>query len=376
MYLESKISDLARACPKGVNPETMVQVADLIVRRNLDLQKCTPDSILACMVEAGALGWNLSPKLCECYLIPFKNKHTGNVECTLMPGFRGLAKLARGDGKIESIIPRVVYHGDEFSVEFEPNTAVHHRPELRDSHRGPVTHVYCAITFTSGRKLYEVMTKDEIEQIRSYSLKKDGSFWRDHWEEMAKKTVIRRACKSLDSTPQLERAIELHDAEFDMETPKKLENNSGHATGQFATDEQAKTYLAECWSYCAKRNAAWLDQCTQPGGEIWPGTKDLITSDWQMDGHLLKWAIGQGLLDPASAEKGIRNHNKGKLVAIPYHQSPKHRNDIKRELVVYLDDLERQERDRMARLHPGEEEEASDADRPEAEIEPPDDTPF
>jgi recombinational DNA repair protein RecT len=328
------------------------------------------------MVEAGSLGWNLNPKLGECYLIPFKNKDTHKTECSLMPGFRGLAKLAKGDKTVEYIIPRVVHRADEFSIEYEPKTTLHHRPELSHALRGPVTHVYVVVSYASGRKIYEVMTREEVEDIRRYSKKADGSFWRDHWDEMAKKTIVRRACKNLDSTPQLERALELHDAEYDMETPQKLENNSGNATGQYASDEQAKAYLSECWEYAARRNAAWLDMCQRAGGGTMPeGTRDLIANDWQMDGHLLKWAIGQGLLDPASAERGSRNHNKGKLVAIPYHQSPKLRNDIKRELVVYLDDLERKERDRMARLHPGDDD-GGDAHRPEAELEPPDDTPF
>ena len=147
--------------------------------------------------------------------------------------------------------------------------------------------------------------------------------------------------------------------------PKPLENNSGHGTGQYASDDQAKAYMDECWAYCSKRNSMWLDKCTQPDGSTWGGARDLINSDWQMDGHLAKWAVGQQLLDPASVEKMHQNRLKGRLVAILWHRDMILKNEIKRELARYIDELERQEAQRMERLNPGEEDDAGDADRPE-----------
>jgi hypothetical protein len=148
--------------------------------------------------------------------------------------------------------------------------------------------------------------------------------------------------------------------------PKPLENNSGHATGQYCSDEDAKAYLDEAWGYCARRNSAWLDKLTRPGGEVWEGAKDLVANDWQMDGHLAKWAVGQELLDPASVEKMHQNRLKGHLVGILWARSPKLRNQIKRELVLYVDNLERLERERMDRLNPPDDE-AGDEERGEVE---------
>ena len=55
----------------------------------------------------------------------------------------------------------------------------------------------------------EVMFKNDIEKIRKSSKSASSSYspWTTHYEEMARKTVIRRLCKYLPSSPELNQAV-------------------------------------------------------------------------------------------------------------------------------------------------------------------------
>lgn len=58
------------------------------------------------------------------------------------------------------------------------------------------------------------MTFDEIEAIRKRSKASSSGPWKTDWDEMAKKTVFRRASKWIQLSPHLDRALE-----HDWDTP-------------------------------------------------------------------------------------------------------------------------------------------------------------
>ena len=113
--------------------------------------------------------------------------------------------LARRSGQIVSISARTVRDGDNFHFEYGLNESLTHIPgENEDS---PITHVYAVAKLKDGGIQFEVMTKKQIEKVREKSKAGDSGPWKDHWEEMAKKTVIRRLFKYLPVSIEMQRAV-------------------------------------------------------------------------------------------------------------------------------------------------------------------------
>ena len=58
-----------------------------------------------------------------------------------------------------------------------------------------------------GGSQFEVMTFNQIESVRKQSKAGDKGPWMTHWEEMAKKTVIRRLFKYLPVSIEIQQAV-------------------------------------------------------------------------------------------------------------------------------------------------------------------------
>ncbi len=124
-----------------------------------------------------------------------------------------------------------------------------------------------------------------------------------------------------------------------LEPPK---NNSGHGRGQYASPEQVEVYLAASDLYREMRNQSWLDRWTdEHTGEFLGGTNGELVNRWQLDNHLVKWAVETGRLDPASLpEGGVKNRQIGMYAAVIYHRSKADRKALSQEARKYFDQQE------------------------------------
>lgn len=82
-------------------------------------------------------------------------------------------------------------------------------PKSMTADRGKVTHVYAVAKLKGGGVQFEVMSRAEIEKIRQASKAGNTGSWSTHWDEMAKKTVIRRLFKYLPLSIEAARAVEI-----------------------------------------------------------------------------------------------------------------------------------------------------------------------
>lgn len=127
----------------------------------------------------------------EMYLIPYKS------QLTFMPSYKGMVKLAHRYSvrPIKSIYAKCVREGDEFEeVILGGEPTINFKP-VPFSNK-PIIGVFAICIFEDGC-VYEVMSKADVEQCRKSSKAKNSPAWTAHWSEMAKKTVLRRLCKSI-----------------------------------------------------------------------------------------------------------------------------------------------------------------------------------
>jgi recombination protein RecT len=204
--LEQMKGEIARCLPKHLTPERMTRIALTELRKTPKLQECDPLSFIAAIMQASQLG--LEPGILgSCYLIPFNNNSTGKVECTFMPGYRGFLDLARRSGQIVSLVARAVYANDKFSYEFGLKEDLTHKPAMTE--RGELVAVYAVAILKDGGHQFDVMSKKDVDLIKNQSKSKNNGPWITHYEEMAKKTVLRKLFKWLPCSVEMQKAVSL-----------------------------------------------------------------------------------------------------------------------------------------------------------------------
>lgn len=204
--LEQMKGEIARCLPAHITPDRMARIAMTELRKSPRLAECDPMSFIAAIMQASQLG--LEPGIMgSCYLIPFFNSKLGKFECTFMPGYRGFLDLARRSGQIKSLVARAVYENDVFEYEYGLEERVTHKPAMDE--RGELKAVYAVALLKDGGHQFEVMSKREIEAVRLKSQGKNAGPWTDYYDEMARKTVVRKLFKWLPCSVEMQKAVSL-----------------------------------------------------------------------------------------------------------------------------------------------------------------------
>lgn len=204
--LKQMEAEMTRCLPKHLTAERMARIAMTELRKNPALKNCEPMSFIAAIMQASQLG--LEPGvLGSCYLIPFNNTKKGIVECTFMPGYRGFIDLARRSGQIISLVSRAVYENDVFHYEFGLEENLIHKPSMDEP--GELIAVYAVAKLKDGGHQFDVMTRKQVDVVRKGSKSSNFGPWATHYEEMAKKTVLRKLFKWLPCSVEMQRAVSL-----------------------------------------------------------------------------------------------------------------------------------------------------------------------
>jgi recombination protein RecT len=195
-------SQLAALLPEGADAERAIAIARAACKADPKLNGCDQRSVLVSVAQACSIGLDIGKPRQHAHLVPF------GQECTLIIDFRGYLELMRRSGYFEEIETRLVYEQDQFSLRYTPRLEFVHVPCLGND-PGKITHVYSYAALKSGGISFEVMTAEQVEEVRRKSKNGNGSTWRDHWPEMARKTVIRRHQKRLPQTVEMSRTLDL-----------------------------------------------------------------------------------------------------------------------------------------------------------------------
>ena len=145
-------------------------------------------------MSAAQLGLEPNTPLGQAYLIPYKNKGVDEVQFQI--GYKGLIDLAYRSGEVELVQAHVVYENDTFECEFGLEPKLVHKPA--DSDRGDPIKVYALFRTKSGGYGFDVMSMDDVRRHAekySQAYKSGFSPWKTNFEEMAKKTVLKRVLK-------------------------------------------------------------------------------------------------------------------------------------------------------------------------------------
>lgn len=193
-YIKSMEGEIKKALPSVITPERFTRMVLSALSTNPKLASCTPKSFLGAMMCAAQLGLEPNTPLGQAYLIPFKNKGVDEVQFQI--GYKGLIDLAYRSGEVEVVQAQVVYQNDYFECEYGLSPKLIHKPADKD--RGDAIKVYAMFKTKSGGYGFEVMSIDDIlrhAEKYSQAFKSGFSPWKTNFEEMAKKTVLKKVLK-------------------------------------------------------------------------------------------------------------------------------------------------------------------------------------
>ncbi|MAH48263.1 hypothetical protein CMI37_20735 [Candidatus Pacearchaeota archaeon] len=211
------------ALPKHLNATRITRIIMTEVRKNPKLAECSRASFFGAILQASSLGLEIGSGLGHAYLVPFKN------EVQLITGYQGMIDLAERSGKV-TIDAHVVYEKDEFNYELGLNPILTHKPYTGTEDRGMIIASYAVARYVDGRTKFRVLNRQDIDKAREAGNKNSPS-WKNSYDEMARKTPIRRLFKMLPKSPDMATVQELEDKieigesqELDYLAPKEIQD--------------------------------------------------------------------------------------------------------------------------------------------------------
>ena len=203
-YVKSMEAEIAKALPSVITPERFSRIVLTALSSNPKLQECTPQSFLGAMMTAAQLGVEPNTALGQAYLIPFKNK--GVMECQFQLGYKGLIDLAYRSGEVSNIQAQEVYENDVFEFEYGLEPKLRHVPAKKD--RGDVICYYALFKMKDGGYNFGVMSVDDARKHgQKYSKSYSFGPWQNNFDEMAKKTVLKKVLKYAPLKSDFVRAV-------------------------------------------------------------------------------------------------------------------------------------------------------------------------
>ena len=195
-YIKTMEPEIKKALPSVITPERFTRMILSAVSGNPKLALCTPKSFLGAMMSAAQLGLEPNTPLGQAYLIPYNNKGVDEVQFQI--GYKGLIDLAYRSGDVELVQAHIVYANDTFEYEYGLEPKLTHKPAA-GADRGEPVYVYAMFKTKAGGYGFEVMS---MAAVRSHAEKYSKAYksgftspWKTNFEEMAKKTVLKRVLK-------------------------------------------------------------------------------------------------------------------------------------------------------------------------------------
>ena len=164
-----------------------------VCRSNALLQQAEPMSVIAAAMTAATLDLPLNQSLGFAYIVPFRNGKTGHQEAQFQVGYKGFIQLAMRSGQIKRIGVVPIYENQIIKLDYING---HEFDFMRqpEKHEAPIG--YCAfLKLVNGCSVEDYMTIAEIQAHAakySQTYKKGYGVWKDNFDAMAAKTVLKR----------------------------------------------------------------------------------------------------------------------------------------------------------------------------------------
>ena len=218
LYLKEKQESFKKLLPGGGDLDErysrFVAILWSNIRDTPQLLECTYDSLLDATLRCLRLG--LEPGAAEglCFLIP--RRQGGVLQCNMEMGYKGLVRMLYQHPDVIAVSSHVVHEHDLFELNLGTEQQVLHKPQLTGP-RGAKIGAYSIIQTRGGGKVFEFMTRHEIEEVKksAQGTSHSSSPWARHESEMWRKTALKRGAKYAPLSTQAAKAITTDDLQIE-----------------------------------------------------------------------------------------------------------------------------------------------------------------
>ena len=163
------------------------------VNSNYALQKSDPTSVFAAAMIAATLNLSVVPTLGQAAIVPYKDKGVMKAQFQIM--VRGIVQLAQRTGQYKNINAGEVYE-DEYKgydlLTGDVNIVPMSNGQRDHGERCKIVGYFAYIETVTGFKKVEYWSKAQVEaHAMRYSKSYQNGPWRDNFDAMAKKTVLK-----------------------------------------------------------------------------------------------------------------------------------------------------------------------------------------
>ena len=191
----------------GKSAPHYIQSALIAVQTNETLMECTPRSIFRSALRAATLGLSCDPSLGHAYIVPYKNKETGEKEAQFQPGWHGVQHMALRTGKYEYINVSPVYDGESV---VEDRITGDLKIEGIPSGSKNTIGLIASFKLLSGYKKSIYVSNEELEEHgRKYSkvYNRSDSIWKTNKKIAYHKTILLKLLRTYGYIDPMDMAV-------------------------------------------------------------------------------------------------------------------------------------------------------------------------
>lgn len=228
--------------PANYSPENAMKSAWLILQTiktgkndgyKPALEVCTKDSIANSLLDMVVQGLNPAKK--QGYFIVY------GKQLTFQRSYFGTMAVTKRVTGAKSIDAAVIYEGDDVDYEMVNGriTNLTHKQKFGNIDKEKIQGAYATVVMQDGTAYHELMTIDEIRKAwskaqfwsKDQTVEQKGSTHEEFKQEMAKKTVINRACKKFmnasdDSSLVMQHINRADDVAEEAQLEEEIKNNA------------------------------------------------------------------------------------------------------------------------------------------------------
>lgn len=244
--VRQQIADLTKknqiALPSNYSPENALKSAWLVLQETQTRDKqpvlkvCSAVSIQNTLFDMVIQG--LSPAKKQCYFIPYGN------QLQLSRSYMGTVAVTKRLKGIKDVKAHVIYDGDTFETEYDIKTATVRIKEFKPSFSTidikNIVGAFAVIIGENGPIHTEIMTMAQIKAAWNQGAAKGSSGAHNNFaEEMAKKSVINRACKAYwNSSDDSDLLIEAINNSTDSEDEPKYDAKNMISEAEYEVQQE------------------------------------------------------------------------------------------------------------------------------------------
>lgn len=210
--------NVVEALPRDFNRARFIQNTLALVHDSEQLANVPQSKLVPVLMKGAYLGLDFFNR--ECYAIPY------GQQIQFMPSYTGMVKLAKRFSKrpLKDIYAHIVHEGDEFESGMEDgHEFVRFKPQPFND--APIVGAFAVAQYQDGGIKVETMSKQQLDAVKRMSKAQSGTAWKFFADEMYRKSVIRRLCKSIDldmdtiAQVQVMQEDEVQEMEVEVDNP-------------------------------------------------------------------------------------------------------------------------------------------------------------